>query len=476
MEQKSNAFLENEKLSVLMRKYSLPCIISLVVAALYNIVDQIFIANADYLGSYGNAANTVVFPLTVVALAIAVMIGDGVCAFVSISLGADRKEDAHRSIGNAILLCLGSSLILTALYLLAMEPILTFLGGRVNADTYACAKEYFFWIALGVPFYMFGQAMNPIIRSDGSPRFAMVSTVAGAVTNIILDPVFIFPLKMGMMGAAVATVAGQILTAGLAVWYLFHMKAVKLEKRSFVLKGRLIRRFLLLGITSFLSQISLVISMAAVQNMVTRYGALDSVFGQAEYAQIPLAVLGIVMKFFQIAISISVGLAAGCIPVVGYNIGAGRKDRAKRLFTMLLGWEAAVGLIALLIVELMPRQLIAIFGAGNESAYYTAFAVRCFRIYLCMMVPAMVNKGTFIYLQALGKAGPSMLLSMVREIIFGVFLPILLPRFFGLDGVLYSFPTADILTFLLTLVVILKVYRELSTENGFDPLMAPAKA
>lgn len=476
MEQKSNAFLENEKLSVLMRKYSLPCIISLVVAALYNIVDQIFIANADYLGSYGNAANTVVFPLTVVALAIAVMIGDGACAFVSISLGADRKEDAHRSIGNAILLCLGSSLILTALYLLAMEPILTFFGGRVNAETYACAKEYFFWIALGVPFYMFGQAMNPIIRSDGSPRFAMVSTVAGAVANIILDPVFIFPLKMGMMGAAVATVAGQILAAGLAVWYLFHMKAVKLEKRSFVLKGRLIRRFLLLGITSFLSQISLVISMAAVQNMVTRYGALDSVFGQAEYAQIPLAVLGIVMKFFQVAISISVGLAAGCIPVVGYNIGAGRKDRAKRLFTMLLGWEAAVGLIALLIVELMPRQLIAIFGAGNESAYYTAFAVRCFRIYLCMMVPAMVNKGTFIYLQALGKAGPSMLLSMVREIIFGVFLPILLPRFFGLDGVLYSFPTADILTFLLTLVVILKVYRELSTENGFDPLMAPAKA
>ena len=476
MEQKSNAFLENEKLSVLMRKYSLPCIISLVVAALYNIVDQIFIANADYLGSYGNAANTVVFPLTVVALAIAVMIGDGACAFVSISLGANRKEDAHRSIGNAILLCLGSSLILTALYLLAMEPILTFFGGRVNAETYACAKEYFFWIALGVPFYMFGQAMNPIIRSDGSPRFAMVSTVAGAVANIILDPVFIFPLKMGMMGAAVATVAGQILTAGLAVWYLFHMKAVKLEKRSFVLKGRLIRRFLLLGITSLLSQLSLVISMAAVQNMVTRYGALDSVFGQAEYAQIPLAVLGIVMKFFQVAISISVGLAAGCIPVVGYNIGAGRKDRAKRLFTMLLGWEAAVGLIALLIVELMPRQLIAIFGAGNESAYYTAFAVRCFRIYLCMMVPAMVNKGTFIYLQALGKAGPSMLLSMVREIIFGVFLPILLPRFFGLDGVLYSFPTADILTFLLTLVVILKVYRELSTENSFDPLMAPAKA
>ena len=465
MQEKSNVFLEQEKIGTLMRKYSVPCIISLVVAALYNIVDQIFIANADYLGSYGNAANTVVFPLTVVALAIAVMIGDGACAFVSISLGANNRENAHRSIGNAIVLCLGSSVLLTGFYLWAVEPILTFFGGKVNEETYACAREYFFWIALGLPFYMFGQAMNPIIRSDGSPRFAMVSTVAGAVTNIILDPIFIFPMKMGMMGAAVATVAGQVLTAGLAVWYLFHMKAVRLEKSSFSLKGSLIRHFLLLGITSFLSQISLVISMAAVQNMCTKYGALDPVFGQAEYAQIPLAVLGIVMKFFQIAISISVGLAAGCIPVVGYNIGAGRKDRARSLFSMLLRWEAAIGLIALLVVELFPRQLIGIFGAGNESVYYTSFAIRCFRVYLCMMVLAMVNKGTFIYLQALGKAGFSMLLSMMREIVFGVFLPILLPRFFGLDGLLYSFPAADILTFILTLVIVSRIYRELGSND-----------
>ena len=473
MEAKSNTFLETEPLGGLMKKYSIPCIISLVVAALYNIVDQIFIANADYLGSYGNAANTVVFPLTVVALAIAVMIGDGACAFVSISLGAGNQENAHRSIGNAIVLCLASSVILTAVYLLASESILTFFGGKVNAETYACAKEYFFWIALGMPFYMFGQAMNPIIRSDGSPKFAMISTVAGAVTNIILDPIFIFPPKMGMMGAAIATVAGQILTAGLAVWYLFHMKAVKLERSSFTLKGSLIRRFLVLGITSFFFFFSLVISMAAVQNMCTKYGALDPVFGQAEYAQIPLAVLGIVMKFFQIAISIEVGLAAGCIPVVGYNIGAGRKDRARGLFTLLLKWEAAVGFVALLIVELFPRQLIGIFGAGNESAYYTSFAIRCFRIYLCMLPLATVNKGTFIYLQALGKAVPSMVLSMVREIIFGVFLPILLPRIFGLNGVLYSFPVADVLTFILTVIIAVRIYRELST--GRDALAgAPA--
>lgn len=470
MDQKSNTFLETEKIGRLMRKYSIPCIISLVVAALYNIVDQIFIANADYLGSYGNAANTVVFPLTVVALSIAVMIGDGCCAFVSISLGANNKDDAHRSIGNAILLCLISSVALTAIYLICMEPILTLFGGKVNAETYACAREYFFYISLGLPFYMFGQAMNPIIRSDGSPKFAMLSTVAGAVTNIILDPIFIFPLRWGMMGAAVATVIGQILTAGLSVWYLFHMKAVKLGKSSFGLWGRLMRRFLVLGITSFLSQISLVISMAAVQNMCTKYGAMDEVFGRPEYAQIPLAVLGIVMKFFQIAISISVGLAAGCIPVVGYNIGAGRKDRAKTLFSYLLAAEAIVGLVATLIVELFPRQLIGIFGAGNESAYYTAFAIKSFRIYLCMMILAMVNKGTFIYLQALGKALLSTIISMTREIVLGVALPIILPIFFGLDGLLYSFPASDILTFLIAVVIIVHTYKELGSNGSTNKI------
>ena len=194
-ELRSNDFLVKEKPGRLMMKYAVPCIISLLVAALYNIVDQIFIANATYLGSYGNAANTVVFPLTVVALAIAVMIGDGACAFVSISLGAGKKEEAHKSIGSAVVLCVILSLIVTAIYLIFANGILTAFGGRVNEETFQQAQSYFFWITVGLPFYMFGQAMNPIIRSDGSPRFAMVSTLAGAVVNIILDPIFIFVFK-----------------------------------------------------------------------------------------------------------------------------------------------------------------------------------------------------------------------------------------------------------------------------------------
>lgn len=313
-----------------MKKYAVPCIISLLVGALYNIVDQIFIANASYLGSYGNAANTVVFPLTVVALAIAVMVGDGCCAFVSISLGKGETGHAKKSVGNSVMMIVGGSLLLTAVYLLFQTQIIGMFGGTVNEETFHYSKEYFFYISLGIPFYMFGQAMNPIIRADGNPRFAMVSTLVGAVANIILDPIFIFIFRWGMMGAAVATVAGQVMTAALAGWYLCHMKTIKPSANDLKLNRRICGRTLLLGITSFLSQISLVAAMAAINNMLRKYGALDEIFGQAQYAQIPMAVVGIVMKFFQIVISIVVGMAAGCIPIVGYNIGAGKKTVSKR--------------------------------------------------------------------------------------------------------------------------------------------------
>lgn len=295
----------------------------------------------------------------------------------------------------------------------------------------------------------------------------MAATLAGALVNVILDPLFIFGFRWGMMGAAVATVLGQVLTAGLSVWYLCRMQSVTLRADSFAPRGSLAARFLPLGLCSLLSQISLVAAMAAINNMLSRYGALDQVFGQPEYTHIPMAVVGIVMKFFQIVISIAVGMAAGCIPVVGYNIGAGRRDRARRLFGCLLAAEAAVGAVALLVVvELLPVQLIDLFGAANESVYYTQFAVRSFRIYLCMMVFACINKGTFIYLQSLGKALASTALSMVREVVFGVGFALLLPRFFGLDGVLYSMPVSDILTFIIAAVLIRRTWRELKQEGG----------
>ena len=463
--ERSNQFLGTERINKLMRQYAVPCIISLLVGALYNIVDQIFIANADYLGSYGNAANTVVFPLTVVALAVAVMIGDGCCAFVSISLGRGEGDTAKRSVGNSIIMSIVSSLVLTAVYLVFQTQIISMFGGTVNEETFRYSREYFFYITLGIPFYMFGQAMNPVIRADGNPKFAMVSTLAGAVTNIILDPVFIFCFRWGMMGAAVATVIGQILTAVLSVWYILHMKIIKPRGKDFRLSRRICGRTLLLGITSFLSQLSLVAAMAAINNMIRKYGAMDEIFGQPQYEQIPMAVVGIVMKFFQIVISIVVGMAAGCIPIVGFNKGAGKNSRVRELFTKLLIAEAAVGAVAFLLVECFPKQLIMIFGAANESSYYTEFAVRAFCIYLCMIILACINKACFIFLQAMGKAAASTMLSMIREVVFGVGFALLLPVFFGLDGVLYSMPVSDVLTFVVAVVLIYRTYGELGEEK-----------
>ena len=471
----ANLELGTGRIGKLMRQYSVPCVISLLMGALYNIVDQIFIANASYLGSYGNAANTVVFPLTVVALAVAVMIGDGCCAFVSLSLGKGEPGPAKKSVGNAVVLSIASGLAIMLIYLVFMDRIIAMFGGTVNEETFACSREYFFRITLGIPFYMFGQAMNPVIRADGSPRFAMFSTLAGAVTNVILDPIFIFPLHWGMTGAAVATVIGQILTAALSVWYLLRMKLIKPGRRDFRLDGRICARSLSLGITSFLSQISVAASMLAVNNMLRIYGAADAVFSQAQYAQIPMAVQGIVMKFFQIVISVSVGMAAGCIPIVGYNMGAGKKDRVRGLFTRLLIFEAVLGTVALLLAEVFPMQLISVFGAENESVYYTQFALRAFRIYLCLVVLACVNKGCFIFLQAMGRAAASTILSLIREVVFGIGFAILLPVFFGLDGVLYSMPVSDALTFIVSVYLITGTYRRLRPDAQGSPELSPAR-
>ena len=380
-------------------------------------------------------------------------------------LGMKETDKAKLSVGNSVVITLISSIFLCAFYLIFSDGIITVFGGTVNPETFRHSKEYFFWISLGIPFYMFGQAMNPIIRADGSPKFAMISTLAGAVINMILDPLFIFVFRWGMMGAAVATIIGQIITAVLAFWYLLNMKLVKPSKHDLRINAYIVKRTLILGLTSFLSQISLVAAMAAINNMIREYGATDPVFGLEQYAQIPMAVVGIVMKFFQIVISVVVGMAAGCIPIVGFNMGAGLKNRVRELFTKLLIAEACVGAAALLIVELFPQFLIQIFGAANESVYYTDFAVRSFRIYLCMMIFACVNKATFIFLQAMGKAVESTALSIIREIVFGVGFALLLPVFLGLDGVLYSMPVSDILTFTIALFLIVRTYKEIDRAD-----------
>ena len=453
MEQENSQYLATERVGRLMLKFAVPCVISLLVAALYNIVDQIFIGWG--VGMLGNGATNVVFPLTVAALAVATMIGDGACSFVSISLGRGDQERARRTVGNAMVLALASGLILAAVYLVGREPILWLFGA--TESNFAYAWDYFTWIGLGIPFYMFGQTMNPIIRSDGSPQFAMASTLAGAIANVILDPIAIFVLGWGVKGAAIATVAGQVITAVLALWYLFRMKAVKLDRPSFTLRPSLMAKFIPLGFCSFLSQISLVIAMAATNNMLRLYGG-QSVYGE----DIPLTVLGIVMKVFHIVISIVIGMAAGCIPVVGFNFGARRFDRVRELMWRLLTAEAVLGVVAFAVVELFPRQLIGLF--GSESELYEQFAVLTFRIYLCLIILACINKAAFIFLQSLGKPIQSTFLSLFREVILAVPLVMLLPRKFGLMGVLYSMPVSDAVAFVASVIIIVQTDRQLKRE------------
>lgn len=477
MNESTNTFLRTERIGKLMRGYAIPCIISLLVAALYNIVDQIFIGWG--VGAEGNSATNIVFPLTVLALAVATMIGDGACSFVSISLGSGDAEKAHRSVGNAIVLSIAAGLVIMAAFLLAESPLLRLFGAGDDLSelTLGYTHDYFFWIAIGIPFYMFGQAVNPIIRSDGSPRVAMVVTLAGAIANVILDPVAIFILDWGVAGAAIATVAGQVLTAVISLVYLFHMKAIRLSRHSFALSGTLCAKFLPLGFTSFLSQFSLVLSMAVMNNMISKYGAVSAFATLNEQtgrmvADIPMAVQGIVMKYYQIVISIVVGMAAGCIPIVGYNYGASEFSRCRAIMKWLLLCEAAVGAVATLLFEFLPVPLINLFGTGNPQVYYD-FAKLAFRIYLCMTVLDCVNKACFIFLQSLGKAAASTFLSLLREVILAVPLAILLPKLAaslfgaenGIYGLLVSMPCAAIVTFLAAAVLIVRTARQLRRQE-----------
>ena len=466
MDSKSNLFLEQEPLGKLIRKFCIPTIISLLVATLYNIVDQIFIANADYLGSYGNAANSVVFPLTLVALGLAMLLGDGACTIASISLGSGDEKRAGRVVGSSITCLVITGIVLMAVYLIFPEPVIRLFGGAVNARTFELSKEYLFWIALGIPFYMFGQAMNPIARADGSPGFAMAVTAIGAVINMILDPVFIYGFKWGMFGAALATIIGQIAVAVIFVFYAFRMKTFKLEADAMKPRMNLIKRVLPQGTTSMLIQFAIVLSMAIVFRCVEKFGALDPVFCLEENAHIPTAVIGITMKFFQVAISVAVGLVSGCFSIAGYNLGAKRPDRVRKLMKLMLAIQLVYGAVMSAVFLIFPLQLADLFGAQAEGPVYTEYAVKSIRIFLGATVLSCFNKGVCIYQQAIGNVKMGTFLSMLREIAFGAGLPYVLCVLMGIDGILWFMPLADVVVAITGLFVTINTDRKLKAQEA----------
>ena len=451
MNQNVNQYLAEEKIGKLMLKFSVPCIMALLVSSLYNIVDQIFIGRG--VGYLGNGATNVVFPITIIALAIAFMIGDGCAAYLSICQGKKDAENAHKSVGNAIIVLVVSSVLLILFFMVAKEKCLLVFGATENNIAYA--REYFDYIVIGIPFFIFGNAMNSVIRADGNPQFAMLSTLIGCIINVVLDPIAIFVLGWGMRGAALATVAGQLVTAICAVVYLTRMKTVKLRRSSFKISGSLLKRILPLGISSFLTQLSIVIIMGVMNNVLVKYGA-ESKYG----ADIPLTVVGIVMKVFQIVIAIVVGIAAGAQPIVGYNYGAGKMERVKKIYSTMMKAEIIVGIVATIAFEVFPLQIIQIF--GSESALYNEFAVLAFRIFLCTISLCCVQKATSIFLQSLGKPVMSLGLSLLRDFLLSVPIILIFPKYFGVIGTLYSAPIADFISLIVVVIMMIFVYRELN--------------
>lgn len=450
MNQNSNQYLAEASIGKLMIKFSIPCIMSLLVSSLYNIVDQIFIGRG--VGYLGNGATNVVFPITVIALAISLMIGDGCAAFLSICQGKKDADSTRNGVGNAVTILIFSSIIIMLIFMFAREGILSAFGATENNINYA--RDYFNIIAIGIPFFMFSNGLNSVIRADGSPKFAMISTLVGCIINVILDPIAIFVLHWGVKGAAIATIVGQIVSAGLAVYYLFHTKSFKLNVKSFRIKWTLLKHILPLGISSFLTQLSIVIIMGVMNNVLVKYGAMSK-YG----ADIPMTVVGIVMKVFQIVIAFTIGVAAGSQPIVGYNYGAGKYGRVKEIYKLMMIAEVGIGFIATVCFEIFPQQILGLF--GSESDLYNEFGVKAFRIFLCTMILCCVVKATSVFLQSLGKPVMSMGLSLLRDFVLSVPLVLLLPLLLGVEGPLFSAPIADIVTFLVMLIIMKNVLKEL---------------
>lgn len=436
--------LGTEKISKLMLKFSIPCIISLLVNSLYNIVDQIFIGWG--VGYLGNGATNVVFPITMISLTFSLMLGDGAGAFLSIKLGEKKKEEASIGVGNAITLSVIVSTLLCIISLIFMPKLLNVFGATEELLPYA--KNYGYIIAIGVPFMMIGTTLNSIIRSDGQPAYAMKTMVIGAVLNTILDPIFIFIFKWGVTGAALATIISQILTFILNVQYLKKIKSIKLNKKSFKLTKEASKKVSSLGISSFITQMSFVLVITVENNMLKKYG-VDSKFGP----NIPITVLGIVMKISQILNSIIIGLAVGAQPILGYNYGAGKYDRVKVTLKTMLKISLIISTIAFILFQTIPDKLIGLFGGGDEL--YIEFACLSFRIYLMLAIFNGVQIPSGIFFQAIGKSLKSAILSLSRQILFLIPAMIILGKIFKIKGVLYAGPLADALAFILSIILII---------------------
>lgn len=433
-----------EPIGRLIVKFAVPSVIVLLVNSLYNIVDQIFIGWG--VGYLGNGATNIVFPITIIALALSMMIGNGGAAYLSLKMGEGEVETAKKGVGNAVTLVTIVSILLAVIFLVWIDPILTLFGATDVLRPFAL--EYGFIIGAGLPFMMISAAINSMIRADGSPKYAMLSMVIGAIINVILDPVFIFVFQMGVKGAVIATIIGQVASFVVSVLYMPHFKSVQLHKSSFAPCAKVSVNIVIFGLSSFITQFAITIVMALTNNLLAKYGA-QSVYG----AEIPLTATGIVMKVNQIMIAILLGIATGTQPIIGYNYGAKSYHRVKKALEISLIASEIVSVAAFLIFQFAPMSVVSLF--GSEEGLYNEFAVKAFRIFLMLCPLTGFQTIAAVYLQAVGKPVKSAILSLARQIIFFVPTALILPIFLGVEGVLWTGPVADGLAFLLSLAFLL---------------------
>lgn len=424
--------LGTERIGKLMVRFAVPSIIALVVNSLYNMVDQIFIGNG--VGYLGNAATNVILPIMTVVLAVGLMIGDGCAAFMGLNMGKGKSDKAANGVGNAVILTIAFGIIFTILCEIFLEPLCWMFGATEQSISYCI--DYGRPIILGFTFLAIDMAFTPIIRADGRANISLIGMLIGCITNIILDPIFIYVFDWGVAGAAWATIIGQALNAVYFIVCMTKCKTIKLEKKHFKLSGRISGKMCVLGLSSFITQFALVVVIAVVNNTLKATGEVSK-FG----ADIPVSAMGVVQKVSQILVSIVLGLATGILPVISFNYGSGQYDRVKKLFKRAILIGTIIMTVAWAILEIFPEQIVSIFGKQNEL--YMEFAHKCMQIYMAATFTVGISIVTGIFFQAIDKPVQSTVLSLLRQIVILVPAVLILGSVGDVITVLWAGPISD---------------------------------
>ena len=443
--------LGQEKISKLLRSFAIPSITATLVSSLYNIVDQIFIGQG--VGYLGNAATNVSYPLSTICLAIALLIGVGSAARFSLCLGRKDPEQAAKIAGNGVILMAAAGLLYFLLGEVFLTPLLRIFGTTDEVMPYA--QQYAGITLIGMPFLILTNGISNLIRADGKPKYSMACMVVGAIVNTILDPLFIFVFHWGMVGAALATILGQILSFFLAFRYLWRFRNIRLTRPCFQVDFREMGKTFYTGISSCINQVAITIVQIALNNSLTYYGALSQ-YGK----EIPLAACGIVMKTNAILLSIIVGISQGVQPIIGFNFGARKYDRVKQAYLLAIKWNLVVSAVGFLLFQLCPRLIISLFGTGEPL--YFEFAILFMRTFLFMVLINGVQLLSSNFFTAIGKALKGLFLSLTRQIFFLIPLMLLLPMWLGIFGVLVAGPIADFIAFVVSVAFVVREFRKMS--------------